>query len=69
MLPNTIQIENCKQEANNKEFKAKTYQKASFSTSLTNIYATKLNLQSKQKIKINKSKVTSENTRVTADTT
>ena len=32
-----------KQEANNKEFKAKTYKKASLSTSLTNLYVTKLN--------------------------
>ena len=37
------QISNGKQEANNKEFKAKTYKKASLSTSLTNLYVTKLN--------------------------
>ena len=45
-VPNTIQISNGKQEANNKEFKAKTYNKASLSTSLTNlpnVYVTKLN--------------------------
>ena len=40
-VPNTIQISNAKQEANNKEFKAKTYKKASLNTSLTNV--TKLN--------------------------
>ena len=34
--PNAIQISNGKQEANNKEFKAKTCKKASLSTSLTN---------------------------------
>ena len=37
------QILNGKQEANNKEFKAKTYKKASLSISLTNLYLTKLN--------------------------
>ena len=42
-IPNAIQISNGKQEANNKECKAKTYKKASLSTSLTNLYATKLN--------------------------
>ena len=42
-VPNAIQISNSKQEANNKEFKAKTYKKASLSTSLTNLYVTKLN--------------------------
>ena len=66
-VPNTIQIENGgKQEASNKEFKhtkGKTYKKASLSTSLTNLYANKLSLQSKQKIRFNLSKVTSENTR------
>ena len=30
-------------EASNKEFKVKTYKKASLSTSLTNLYITKLN--------------------------
>ena len=40
---NTIQITNGKQEANNKEFKAKPYKKANLSTSLTNLYVTKLN--------------------------
>ena len=34
---------NGKQEANNKEFKAKPYNKANLSTSLTNLYVTKLN--------------------------
>ena len=43
MVPNAIQISNGKQETNNKEFKAKTYKKASLSTSLTNLYVTKLN--------------------------
>ena len=42
-LPNAIQISNAKQEMNNKEFKAKRYKKASLSTSLTNLYITKLN--------------------------
>ena len=42
-VPNTIQIANDKQEANNKGFKAKTYQKASLSTCLTYLYVTKLN--------------------------
>ena len=42
-IPNAIQISNGKQEANNKECKAKTYKKASLSTSLTNLYVTKLN--------------------------
>ena len=43
MVPNAIQISNGKQEASNKEFKVKTYKKASLSTSLTNLYITKLN--------------------------
>ena len=42
--PNTIQISNGKQDANNKQFKAKTYKKASLNTSLTNLYVTKLNI-------------------------
>ena len=42
-VPNAIQIANGKQEANNKEFKVKTYKKVILSTSLTNLYATKLN--------------------------
>ena len=42
-VPNAIQISNGKQEANKKEFKVKTYKKASLSTGLTNIYITKLN--------------------------
>ena len=42
MVPNAIQITNSKQEASNKEFKAETYKKASLSTSLTNLYVTKL---------------------------
>ena len=37
------QISNVKQEANNTEFKAKTYKKARLSTSLTKLYLTKLN--------------------------
>ena len=43
MVPDAIQISNSKQEASNKEFKVKTYKKASLSTSLTNLYVTKLN--------------------------
>ena len=42
-VPNAIQIANEKQEANTKEFKVKTYKKVILSTSLTNLYATKLN--------------------------
>ena len=42
-VPNAIEIANGKQEANNKEFKGKTYKKASLSTSLTNLYVSKLN--------------------------
>ena len=42
-VPNEIQISNGKQEANNKEFNAKTYRKASLSTNLTNLYVTKFN--------------------------
>ena len=41
-IPNTIQIKNGKQEVNNKGLKAKTYKKASLSTSLTNLFTTKL---------------------------
>ena len=41
-VPNAIQISNGKQEANNKEFKANTCKKANLSTSLTNLYVTKL---------------------------
>ena len=41
--PNAIQISNDIQEANTKEFKAKTYENASLSTNLTNFYVTKLN--------------------------
>ena len=62
-VPNAIQTEIGKQEANNKESKAKTYKKASISTSLTNLYVIKLISQSKQKIRIDLSKVTSENTK------
>ena len=43
-VPNAIQISNGKQEANNKEFKAETYKKATLSTSLTILHVTKLNL-------------------------
>ena len=43
MVPNAIQISNDKPETNNEEFKAKTYKKASLSTSLTDLYVTKLN--------------------------
>ena len=50
-VPNAIQISNSKQEANNKEFKAKTYKKASLSTSLTNLYVAKLNFVIKIKNK------------------
>ena len=39
---NAIQISNGKQEASNKELKAKTYKKASLSANLTNLYVTKL---------------------------
>ena len=60
---NAIQSENRKQEANNRELKAKTYKKASLNVSLTNLYATKLILQSNQKTRIDLSKVTSENTK------
>ena len=42
-IPNAIQISNGKQEVINKEFKAKTYEKASLSTNLTKLYVTKLN--------------------------
>ena len=42
-VPNAIQISNGKQEVNSKEFKTKRYKKASLSTSLTNLYVTKLN--------------------------
>ena len=42
-VPNAIQVSIGKQETNNKKFKAKTYKKASLSTSLTNLYVTKLN--------------------------
>ena len=42
-VPNAIQTSNGKQEANNKEFKAKAYKTASLSTSLTNLYVTKSN--------------------------
>ena len=42
-VPNAIQISNDKQETNNKEFKAKTYKKATPSTNLTILYVTKLN--------------------------
>ena len=62
-IPNAIQISNGKQEANNKECKAKTYKKASLSTSLTNLYVTKLNFAIEIKIRTDLSKVTSENTR------
>ena len=51
-----------KQEAINKEFKAKTYKRTSLSTSLIDLYATKLILHSNQKARIDLSKVTSENT-------
>ena len=69
-VPNTIQVENGKQEANNRELKAKTYKKDSLSTSLTNLCGTKLILQSKQKIRIDRSKVSGENTKAAwADTT
>ena len=50
-VTNAIQISNDKQEANNKEFKAKTYKKASLSTSLTNFYVTKLNFAIEMKNK------------------
>ena len=60
-VPNAIQISNGKQEANNKEFKAKTYKKASLSTSLTNLYGTKLNFAIE--IRNDLFKVASENTR------
>ena len=50
-VPNAIQISNSKQEANNKEFKAKTYKKASLSKSLTNLYVVKLNFVIKIKNK------------------
>ena len=50
-VPNAIQISNSKQEANNKEFKAKTYKKASLSTSLANLYVAKLNFVIKIKNK------------------
>ena len=60
---NAIQSENRKQEANNRELKAKTYKKASLNVSLTNLYATKLILQSNRKTRIDLSKVTSENTK------
>ena len=59
-VPNAIQISNGKQEANNKEFKAKTCKKASLSTSLTNLHITKLNFAIEMKIRIDLSKVTSE---------
>ena len=62
-IPNAIQSENRKQEANNRELKAKTYKKASLNVSLTNLYATKLILQLNQKTRIDLSKVTSENTK------
>ena len=62
-VPNAIQSENRKQEANNRELKAKTYKKASLNVSLTNLYATKLILQLNQKTRIDLSKVTSENTK------
>ena len=42
-VPNAIKSGNGKQYANNKEFKSKTYKKASLSISLTNLYVTKLN--------------------------
>ena len=60
-VPNTIQTENGKKEANNGELKAKAYKKAGLTTSLTSLYATKLILQSKQNIRIDLSKFTSEN--------
>ena len=50
-VPNAIQIANEKQEANNKEFKVKTYKKVILSTSLTNLYATKLNFATEIKNK------------------
>ena len=50
-VPNAIQISNSKQEANNKEFKAKTYKKASLSKRLTNLYVVKLNFVIKIKNK------------------
>ena len=56
-VPNTIQISNGKQEANNKEFNAKTYKKASLSTSLTNlpnVYVTKLNFAIEIRIELSK---------------
>ena len=68
-LPNA-QISNGKQEANNKEFEAKTYEKASISTSLTNLCVIKLNFTIEIKIRIGLSKVASRNTRAAwADTT
>ena len=42
-VPNAVQTSNGKQEADNKEFKGKAYKTASLSTSLTNLYVTKLN--------------------------
>ena len=62
MLPNA-QILNGKQEANNKEFEVKTYEKANLSTSLTNLYVIKLNFTIEIKIRIDLSKVASGNTR------
>ena len=50
-VPNAIQIANRKQEASNKEFKAKTYKKVSLSTSLTNLCVTKLNFAIELKYK------------------
>ena len=62
-VPNAIQIANGKQDVHNKEFKAKTNKKASLSTSLTNLYVNELNFAIEKKIRIDLSKVASENTR------
>ena len=55
-VPSTIYVEN-------EELKQNQSKSVSLSTILSNLYTTKLILQTKQKIRIDLSKVTSENTR------
>ena len=50
--PNITHIANSKQKANNKEFKVKTYEKASLSKSPTDLYVIKLNFAIEIKLRI-----------------
>ena len=62
-VPNAIQITNGKQETSNKEFKTKTYKKASLRTSFAILYVTKLDFAIEIKYIIWLVQISSENTR------